>query len=406
MSLPNSQDKSKHKLRQISGLEDPTLGVALTGRGRGAVAVVGLRGPRASSCLLQNFRPATESELRSGQVRYGQWVGGANQSLAAESVVVSPTSEQSFEVHCHGGPAAIARILNDLEACGVRICESSSEYFEQSPLIAEATEVLKRCSTARTAAIALEQLRGAMLHWAKVAIQRLNDHSVSATEIQKEAGGFICKTLIGRVLSEPYRVVLCGPPNVGKSSLLNRIVGYDRSITFDHAGTTRDVLRATTVIDGWPVELIDTAGIRDQVGAIEQQGIEQAMHAAENADLVLLVEEIDPEKQVDDEQILFLRSLQFSDRNLCRVLNKIDQSTKTRSDAFDSYDFCVSAVTGQGIDALLSGLVAPLNQIQHDAGSPVPITRRQSRILKQIEGAENHADALNLLNQMMTGTMV
>ena len=160
------------------------------------------------------------------------------------------------------------------------------------------------------------------------------------------------------------------------------------------------------MIDGWPVELIDTAGIRDQVGAIEQQGIEQAMHAAENADLVLMVEEPDPAKQVDDEPISYLRSLQFSDRNLCRVLNKIDQSTKTRSDAFDSYDFCVSAVTGQGIDALLSGLVAPLNQIQHDAGSPVPITRRQSRVLKQIEGSENHADVLKLLNQIITGTMV
>ena len=115
--------------------------------------------------------------------------------------------------------------------------------------------------------------------------------------------------------------------NVGKSSLLNRIVGYDRSITFDLAGTTRDVLAASTVIDGWPVELLDTAGIRERAGAIEREGIDRAMQVAETADLLLLISE----PKQSDQLFAMMKLLQRDDSvsfhpNMRTVLNKCDEA--------------------------------------------------------------------------------
>src|SRR5690606_38488713 len=109
-------------------------------------------------------------------------------------------------------------------------------------------------------------------------------------QVAAEAADCLRFKSVGLHLDRPWRVVLAGPPNVGKSSLINAILGYRRSITLDQPGTTRDVLEAQTVIDGWPVRLSDTAGIRDAVECeIESAGIELAHGELQTADLVLWI---------------------------------------------------------------------------------------------------------------------
>lgn len=107
--------------------------------------------------------------------------------------------------------------------------------------------------------------------------------------VQRQLDELIARWGIGRHLADPWKVVLAGAPNVGKSSLLNALVGYRRAITFDAPGTTRDVVAADTVLDGWPIQLSDTAGIRVSADGIERQGVQYAERTIAEADLVVWV---------------------------------------------------------------------------------------------------------------------
>src|SRR5262249_42285045 len=102
-------------------------------------------------------------------------------------------------------------------------------------------------------------------------------------------GQLLNRAPLGAHLTQPWRVVIAGPPNVGKSSLINAILGYERAIVFDQPGTTRDVVTAATALDGWPVELADTAGLPAGVDPLDRAGIERETAQADEADCLLLV---------------------------------------------------------------------------------------------------------------------
>jgi len=385
MCLQNSTDASKPKVQDFKGDRCETVCAVLTGKGRGAVAVIAIRGNEVETILEKCFQPASREKYSSGQIRYGLWNGAGIDQVAAESVVVTPLNPNSAEIHCHGGPAAVNRIMEDLKNCGCEQLEASTFFSDRGLLFTEASEVASRCITARTVAIAMDQQRGAILHWATEMLRESNNDIAWSKALQSRATEMLEYQLVGEVLNHPFRVVLCGPPNVGKSSLLNRLVGYDRSITFDLAGTTRDVLTASTVIDGWPVELSDTAGIRNEAGAIEREGINLAILAADKADLLILVDDpstIGKSFELSDHLVQF--NPQHRSQGILRVLNKLDEVQTASTEQHAQYDYLVSAIQGDGIDRLLSGIVTPLNQLQPDPGSPVPITSRQIQLLQDI----------------------
>ncbi len=265
----------------------------ITGAGRSAIAVISLRGVKADEIVAECFESATKSRYLPSQIRYGLWTGQTKDRSAGESVVVTPISENHFEIHCHGGSAATTRIIEDLCVCGAMLIESEDPTFADNLLMHEAQRVLAECLTARTAAIAMDQVRGAMSDWATNQLSAIEKDPAAVENSRREAGELLRFAELGTRLGQHYRVVLAGPPNVGKSSLLNAIVGYDRSITFDAAGTTRDVLHADTVINGLPIRLSDTAGIRESDEPLERQGVARAQIAADQADLVIAVCEPD-----------------------------------------------------------------------------------------------------------------
>jgi tRNA modification GTPase len=194
-------------------------------------------------------------------------------------------------------------------------------------------------------------------------------------------------------------VVIAGRPNVGKSSLTNRIVGYERALVFDQPGTTRDVVWASTAIDGWPVELADTAGIRSGSGDIESQGIERARAQLAAADLVVLV--TDARGPCTEEDLALMA--EWPEALL--VANKVDLCAGRASDSA----IATSAKTGEGVERLLEEIARRLmpdiaNEGDEERGVGVPFTVRQQQHLQAAADAldERHTDkAIARLRQLI-----
>ncbi len=257
----------------------------LTPRGRGAVATLRFEGPvenLAGFFTAANGRPLGEHDLN--RVVFGHW--GRE---VPEDVVICRTAEDVAEIHCHGGDAAAGRILRDVESLGGRretwpaMLERTEGKFHR-----EWTEAVSQATTKRTAGILLRQRE--LFPQAIRELQSL----IAAARTDWEAIRSRIESLLkwaefGLHLTKPWEVVLGGPPNVGKSSLINALVGYARSIVYDQPGTTRDVVTAESAFEGWPVRLADTAGLREQAEPLEAEGILRAKRRLAAADCQILL---------------------------------------------------------------------------------------------------------------------
>lgn len=404
-----------------------TITTQLTAAGRSAVAVVGLCGPRSQEWISGCFDPANSTPWRVGQIRYGTWRPPyelAAEQNDGESVVLTPMADGHFEIHGHGGTAAVSRIMSSLVHLGATAVDAATwrrqlnRYQNKldEPLIAEAAQVLTRCTTRSNAAIALHQHRGALLDWTRNWIDRLDEQPRLLTRLQESAAELWQHRSIGLHLTIPYRVVLAGPPNVGKSSLVNRIVGYGRSITHDEAGTTRDVVDCDTVIGGLPTRLGDTAGIRSGGGVIEREGIRRGSLAIAGADLILMV--VDPQAVSESDAIeQTIRELNRS-ADILRVLNKADHIDPdcAISDGYHGWIQTIatpidsSAVIGNtesgrsdGMEDLVAAIVDRLRPLQRSPEAPVPINLRQVRWIEAIALATDTASAMEHLQRLRSG---
>ncbi|MCE9605112.1 MAG: 50S ribosome-binding GTPase [Planctomycetia bacterium] len=377
----------------------------LTPYGRGAVAVVRVWGPNATTIVDRMFRPAAGGSLEAFAIErivFGRWHGAVAADSAdappAEELVVCRRAVDDLEIHCHGGTAASTAILAALEAAGCAIVPWA-EWSASSTtdlVRVEANIALAEAKTSRTAGILLDQQAGAL---------RRAVEGIIATLLSNEAGAarsllaaLLARAPLGRHLVAPFRVVLTGRPNVGKSSLINALVGYDRSIVYDRPGTTRDVVTAGAVFAGWPVELSDTAGLHTSFDPLEQAGMSAARRRLSEADLIVAVFDASVPWSADDDA-------------LCRehpsavvVHNKLDRATAETENR--PAGLSLSAVTKQGLDELIALLTARLVPEALAPGMAVPFTERQTMLLATATEAltEDRGDeARSLLEQVFGG---
>ena len=265
----------------------------LTGDAPAAVAVIGLWGPQAIAFLQQLWVPNRPGPLQIDRIRYGQWEGAeASQQRPGEGVVVCLVGEDRLEIHCHGGRAAARRILDDLQQLG---CEpvTSARWLETDPshrrgyFALAAWEALPMASTSQVAAALLVQSRGAMdRQWGWIAEAIDGKSRLEALAKIDSVRRWLPWSL---QWLRPCRIALAGLPNAGKSSLLNAFAGFTRSIVHDTPGTTRDLISQRIALGGWPLELIDTAGLRQSSDEIESLGIAAARRILDEVDFVWLL---------------------------------------------------------------------------------------------------------------------
>lgn len=269
---------------------EPTLVVALTPEGRGAVATVLVTGPRATEAVGRLFEPAAGpsiEESATGRIRFGRWGNDPGEDL-----VVCRRGAEEIEIHCHGGVAAVRAIIAALVSAGCQAIDWQQwqRRTDASTIEADSFADLTRATTLRAAAVLVDQWQGALRRELTAIIDLLQFAAPSAlTAAQSRLAALAGRAAMGRHLVQPFRVVLAGPPNAGKSSLINALVGYQRAIVHHQPGTTRDIVTAHTALAGWPVELADTAGLRLADDALETSGVRLAEERLAAADLRVLV---------------------------------------------------------------------------------------------------------------------
>ncbi|MEN1678357.1 MAG: GTPase [Planctomycetota bacterium] len=366
-----------------------TFAALLTPPGRGAVAVVHVAGPAAVAAVDRCFRAANGPPLAQqpfGAIRFGRW-----SSETGEEVVVCRTADDRVEVHCHGGDAAPRAVLDDLAAAGCTVREWSGHSNDADSLIeVEARRALADCVTDRAAAVLLDQLGGALAE--AVADARRTLAAGKTDDAADQVAALLALGPLGRRLTSGWRVVIAGRPNVGKSSLMNAIVGYRRAIVFDEPGVTRDVVSEVAAIEGWPVELSDTAGLRDTDDPLEAASAQRARAAIESADLVLLVEAfgepITPGTS-SAEDLCERLGLPTPSKPI-RVANKADLAMAGCEPGGEA--MAVSATTGAGLAELVAAIGRRLVPDPPPPGRAVPFTARQQERLTRAAAAIDLGD--------------
>jgi len=362
-----------------------TIAAIATPPGRGGVGIVRISGPQApviAGVLLGGLPVPRVAGLHVFADANGAHIdhGLALYFPAPHSF----TGEHVLELQGHGGPVVMDLLLARVLELGARLArpgEFSQRAFLNNKLDlaqAEAIADLIDAGTAQAARAAMRSLEGEFsrhVHALVEALIRLRMYVEAAIDFPEEEVDFLGDAALrdqlqaldrrfaelqagarqGRLLREGMTVVIAGRPNAGKSSLLNALAGYEAAIVTPIAGTTRDVLREHIQIDGMPLHVIDTAGLRDSTDAVEQEGMKRAWRAIESADRLLLV--------IDDQQGFGPSDQAILDRLPQRlphtlVHNKIDLSGHPPSTVADAAadHLYLSARDGRGLDALRAHL--------------------------------------------------
>lgn len=374
-------------------LED-TIAAISTPLGEGGIGVVRLSGPEALRIADRVFaspRGRRPSESPSHRILYGHILDG--QEVVDEvllSVMRAPrtyTREDVVEISCHGGLAPLRRVLQVVLQQGARLAQPG-EFTKRAFLngridLAQAEAVLEliKARTEEARKMALGQLQGRLSERIEALRERLlslcahleahidfpeediqpqslEDMLAEMARTEEDLRALLQTYEEGRLLKEGVRTAIVGRPNVGKSSLLNALLGQDRAIVTAQPGTTRDVVSEEINLGGLALRVMDTAGIRESHDMVEAEGVRRSLQALREADLVLAV--LDASEPLRREDLTVLRSLQG--RRHILVLNKADLPRRLRTEELPSSSpqVALSARTGQGLEALRGAILKSL----------------------------------------------
>lgn len=337
----------------------------LTPVGRGALAVVGVAGPEAATMVDARFEAVggCVADRPDGAICFGRW--RTAKSGAGEDVVVVRLAADRCEIHCHGGRAAAQAVIASLADRGAAVV-SWEAWLRRGAVDMRAADLARiaicRAGGPRAARILGRQIAGALDR----EIDRIGNLRAAGDE---QAVGAACDLLlrasrVGLRLTTPWRVAVVGHVNAGKSSLVNALAGHARSIVSAVPGTTRDLVATRIVLDGWEIELVDTAGLRPAAVAdgVERAGIERTLAVQAEVDLVLRVTALDQPDAPEAGTAGRGRTAGTGLAPLLDVFAKADLPAAghhPRPVADDGRTTVVtSAVTGRGIDRLAAAIVA------------------------------------------------
>ena len=407
-----------------------TIAATATAMGSAGIGIIRISGPEAFAVLEKVFRPKNEKKVMSEQpgytVHYGMAVDG-DQVLDEVLVMLmrgphSYTAEDTAEIDCHGGRLVMQKILEAVLKHGARAAEPGeftkraflngrmdlSQAEAVMDLIQSKNEMALKSSLAQlkgTVRQEIEKLRAQILYEMAFVEAALDDPEhisldgysdellTKVRKIAAEVEKLLKSSESGRMLKEGIKTVILGKPNAGKSSLLNVLLGEERAIVTEIAGTTRDVLEEQLQLGEVSLQLLDTAGIRSTEDVVEQIGVERARKQAEDADLILYVADSSRALDESDREILKL----LEDKKALVLLNKSDLepviTPETMREKTEHSVLVISAKEGEGIQELEEKIRSLFFRGEVDFNDEVLITNlRQKQAL---------ADAANSLTMVI-----
>jgi len=365
---------------------DDTIVAIATPPGRGGIGVVRLAGPEARTISGTMLR--LKHELAAGRVVFGEVIEPSTGERIDEAVVTffakphSYTADDVIEISAHGAPVVLRHIVELATAGGARLAEPG-EFTMRAFLNgridltqAEAVRDLIESQTLYQAKVAAQQLEGSLSRRLQPIKRKLvelvavmeagidfaeDDVSVLPAaqilsrleEVQVPLEHLRASFAYGKIVHEGLTLAIVGRPNVGKSSLFNRLVERERAIVTATPGTTRDLVTETVALGGIPIKLVDTAGIRHSTDEAETIGIRKSYEALSEADLVLVVLDSSQKLSTEDRELLAVSGK----RRALAVANKSDLAHDGQPELAEMKVFSTSAVTGAGIDQLRTAIL-------------------------------------------------
>ncbi len=410
-----------------------TLACRRTPAGEGGISLVELSGPDSVAILdrlFQNPRGVRVAQMTPGRLLYGRLV---RDGVPLDEVLLECVQSGGggvFVINCHGGALAAQRTMSALAGAGARPAREN-EYLARQRRLGlldriqeEAASRIPRALTLRAAQMLVAQHEGALAAVRDDLLRRAALQPADWPWIEERLRRLLATAAFGRGMVRPPRLVIAGRPNVGKSTLANALLRFDRMLVHPEPGTTRDMIEEGLSLRGLPFTLVDTAGLRKARSEIEREGVRRGAQALRRADVALLVFDASVPLQEEDRRILArgpevklahtsgrgpeVKLAHTSGRGGLRtrvpVLNKSDLPAAVPAGLIEEKTGCrpvaVSAATGAGLAELEERIVAAAYPQMPAPGEAALFTLRQERLVKAALQAARRKDRARLAAAM------
>ena len=377
----------------------------MTGKGTGAISTVQVFGDSAEAVIKKIFKPTgtQAAKFRPGEILLGTIQDGDE---VIDQVTVGCEGPQTFAINCHGNPLIVEMIMQLLKRCGAELLTAEQLLTKiltsqklSSTIAVEAKLAQAKAKTIEGTKIIANQINAGLSRKAQSWLDDID--KISLDKIKAEANEILHKSQIAKLIIYGCTAALIGPPNSGKSTLLNYLAGRQKSIVTDIKGTTRDWVEAKCRIGPLAVTLIDTAGLSEELSGIketiEKAAQKKTAEIMEQADIVLLILDNNQTNNQLDE---------ISNKKIVTILNKSDLHTKFDADRLPkilSNTTLISAKFGTGIEVLKEKFQQTSTAIDFDLSQPVCFTARQENLLQQLKKTKSIKQAASLITGLLNG---
>ena len=399
----------------------------MTGKGTGAISTIQLFGDSAGSLLQKLFKPISSkpAEFKTGKILLGT-ITEAGETI--DQVTIGCEEQNSFAINCHGNPLIVARVMELLQQHGAKLLTAeqllAKTLSAQEPIntiALEAKLIQPKAETIHGAKILNNQIDAGLSE--KTAKWLENINAISLKKIKSEAEQILQNSQPAKLIITGCTVAIAGPPNSGKSTLLNYLAGRQKAIVTDIKGTTRDWVSARCQIEPLALKLIDTAGLDEKLAATPKDTIEKAAQKKsaqilKQADLVLLIldnsqtnDQLDKHllEKIAGKLVLSEACPEHSRRaeaKVLTVLNKSDLPAKFDTGKLPkalANTVQISAKVGTGIENLAEKILQLCGVADFDLKTAICFTNRQENLLKQLKNVKSKQQAASIITELLNG---